>query len=104
MMLILDLKNHVREILFFCKKLPILLNIFIWFGRVNRKDQVIAPIVTNLNTVLLAGLRLTMMDNSKLRQFSPEDEIVGDHLFHLLMKMAYAKEAMLLYVEEYLKK
>lgn len=41
-----------------------------WLGRVNRKDQIIAPIVTNLNTGLPAELRLTMMHNSKLRQLS----------------------------------
>ena len=41
-----------------------------WIGRVNRKDQVVAPLVTNLSTGLPAELRLTMMHNAKLRKLS----------------------------------
>jgi hypothetical protein len=41
-----------------------------WIGRVNRKDQVIEPIITNLSVGLPAELRLTMMHNAKLRKLS----------------------------------
>lgn len=41
-----------------------------WIGRVNRKDQVIEPIITNLTVGLPAELRLIMMHNEKLRKLS----------------------------------
>ncbi len=41
-----------------------------WMGRVNRKDQVVSPIVTGLESGLPAELRLTMMHNAKLRKLS----------------------------------
>lgn len=41
-----------------------------WMGRVNRKDQVIPPVITSLESGLPAELRLTMMHNSKLRKLS----------------------------------
>ena len=41
-----------------------------WMGRVNRKDQVVPPIITSLESGLPAELRLTMMHNAKLRKLS----------------------------------
>ncbi len=41
-----------------------------WLGRVNRKDQVSAPIIASLLTGLPAESRLTMMHNAKLRKLS----------------------------------
>lgn len=41
-----------------------------WLGRVNRKDQVIEPVITGLDSGLPAELRLTMMHNAKLRKLS----------------------------------
>jgi hypothetical protein len=41
-----------------------------WMGRVNRKDQVVPPIITGLESGLPAELRLTMMHNAKLRKLS----------------------------------
>lgn len=41
-----------------------------WLGRVNRKDQVIEPVITGLESGLPAELRHTMMHNAKLRQLS----------------------------------
>lgn len=41
-----------------------------WMGRVNRKDQVNTPIITNIESGLPAELRLTMMHNTKLRKLS----------------------------------
>lgn len=41
-----------------------------WLGRVNRKDQIIPPVITSLETGLPAELRLTMMHNAKLRKLS----------------------------------
>jgi predicted RNA methylase len=41
-----------------------------WLGRVNRKDQVIEPVVTSLESGLPAELRLQMMHNAKLRKLS----------------------------------
>ncbi|CEE62073.1 Helicase. putatve [Xanthomonas citri pv. citri] len=41
-----------------------------WMGRVNRKDQVVPPVITGLESGLPAELRLTMMHNSKLRKLS----------------------------------
>ena len=41
-----------------------------WIGRVNRKGQVIAPIITNVESGLPAERRLTMMHNAKLRKLS----------------------------------
>jgi len=41
-----------------------------WMGRVNRKDQVMTPVVTGLESGLPAELRLTMMHNAKLRKLS----------------------------------
>lgn len=41
-----------------------------WIGRVNRKNQVIPPIISNLSSGLPAELRLTMMHNAKLRKLS----------------------------------
>lgn len=41
-----------------------------WLGRVNRKDQVVPPIVASLVTGLPAESRLTMMHNAKLRKLS----------------------------------
>lgn len=41
-----------------------------WMGRVNRKDQVVPPVVTGLESGLPAELRLTMMHNAKLRKLS----------------------------------
>lgn len=41
-----------------------------WLGRVNRKGQVIEPIITNLTLGLPVELRLTMMHNAKLRKLS----------------------------------
>ncbi len=41
-----------------------------WMGRVNRKDQVVSPIITTLESGLPAELRLTMMHNAKLRKLS----------------------------------
>src|SRR5471030_2831873 len=41
-----------------------------WLGRVNRKDQIIPPIITSLDSGLPAELRLTMMHNAKLRKLS----------------------------------
>lgn len=41
-----------------------------WMGRVNRKDQVVPPVITTLESGLPAELRLTMMHNAKLRKLS----------------------------------
>lgn len=41
-----------------------------WMGRVNRKDQVIPPIIVNIESGLPAEARQTMMHNSKLRKLS----------------------------------
>jgi hypothetical protein len=41
-----------------------------WLGRVNRKDQVCDPIITNLESGLPAEVRLSMMHNAKLRKLS----------------------------------
>lgn len=41
-----------------------------WMGRVNRKDQVVPPVITGLESGLPAELRLTMMHNAKLRKLS----------------------------------
>lgn len=41
-----------------------------WLGRVNRKGQVVAPRITNLESGLPAELRTTMMHNAKLRRLS----------------------------------
>ncbi|MCP2041109.1 hypothetical protein L1281_001703 [Neisseria sp. HSC-16F19] len=41
-----------------------------WIGRVNRKGQVVPPLISNLSTGLPAELRLTMMHNAKLRKLS----------------------------------
>jgi len=41
-----------------------------WLGRVNRKDQIIPPVITTLEAGLPAELRLTMMHNAKLRKLS----------------------------------
>lgn len=41
-----------------------------WLGRVNRKDQVVPPVITGLESGLPAEFRLTMMHNSKLRKLS----------------------------------
>jgi len=41
-----------------------------WMGRVNRKDQVIEPVITILDSGLPAEMRLTMMHNAKLRKLS----------------------------------
>ncbi|HII2980335.1 TPA: strawberry notch C-terminal domain-containing protein [Yersinia enterocolitica] len=41
-----------------------------WMGRVNRKDQVIPPIIANIESGLPAEARQTMMHNSKLRKLS----------------------------------
>lgn len=41
-----------------------------WMGRVNRKDQVVAPVITSLESGLPAELRLGMMHNAKLRLLS----------------------------------
>ncbi len=41
-----------------------------WLGRVNRKDQVVPPIIASLLTGLPAESRLTMMHNAKLRKLS----------------------------------
>jgi len=41
-----------------------------WMGRVNRKDQVIEPIITSMESGLPAETRLTMMHNTKLRKLS----------------------------------
>ncbi|MDB6011083.1 MAG: hypothetical protein JWL65_3333, partial [Gammaproteobacteria bacterium] len=41
-----------------------------WLGRVNRKDQVIEPVITILESGLPAELRLAMMHNAKLRKLS----------------------------------
>ena len=41
-----------------------------WLGRVNRKDQIVAPIITNVESGLPAEQRLLMMHNSKLRKLS----------------------------------
>jgi hypothetical protein len=41
-----------------------------WLGRVNRKGQVVSPIIASLLTGLPAELRLTMMHNAKLRKLS----------------------------------
>lgn len=41
-----------------------------WLGRVNRKDQVVPPIIASLVTDLPAESRLTMMHNAKLRKLS----------------------------------
>lgn len=41
-----------------------------WLGRVNRKDQVIAPVITSIESGLPAEARLTMMHNLKLRKLS----------------------------------
>jgi hypothetical protein len=41
-----------------------------WLGRVNRKDQVVEPVITSLDSGLPAELRLTMMHNAKLRKLS----------------------------------
>lgn len=41
-----------------------------WLGRVNRKDQVIPPVLTSLDSGLPAESRLTMMHDAKLRKLS----------------------------------
>lgn len=41
-----------------------------WMGRANRKDQVIPPVISNIESGLPAELRLTMMHNTKLRKLS----------------------------------
>lgn len=41
-----------------------------WLGRVNRKGQVVAPRITNMDSGLPAERRLTMMHNAKLRKLS----------------------------------
>lgn len=41
-----------------------------WMGRVNRKDQVCSPIVSNIESGLPAESRQTMMHNTKLRKLS----------------------------------
>lgn len=41
-----------------------------WLGRVNRKDQVVPPIISTLESGLPAEARLTMMHNNKLRRLS----------------------------------
>jgi predicted RNA methylase len=41
-----------------------------WLGRVNRKDQVIPPVLTGLDSGLPAESRLTMMHDAKLRKLS----------------------------------
>jgi len=41
-----------------------------WMGRVNRKDQVVSPVITSLESGLPAEARLTMMHNAKLRKLS----------------------------------
>ncbi|MEA9392206.1 strawberry notch C-terminal domain-containing protein [Acerihabitans sp. TG2] len=41
-----------------------------WMGRVNRKDQVVHPVITNVESGLPAETRQTMMHNSKLRKLS----------------------------------
>lgn len=41
-----------------------------WLGRVNRKDQVVPPIIASLMTGLPAESRLLMMHNAKLRKLS----------------------------------
>lgn len=41
-----------------------------WLGRVNRKDQVCEPLITQNDSGLPAELRLTMMHNAKLRKLS----------------------------------
>lgn len=41
-----------------------------WMGRVNRKDQVVSPVITNIESGLPAEARQTMMHNSKLRKLS----------------------------------
>lgn len=41
-----------------------------WLGRVNRKDQVVTPIIASIESGLPAETRLTMMHNAKLRKMS----------------------------------
>jgi hypothetical protein len=41
-----------------------------WLGRVNRKGQVVTPIIASLLTGLPAEVRLSMMHNAKLRKLS----------------------------------
>jgi predicted RNA methylase len=58
-----------------------------WLGRVNRKDQVIEPIITGIESSLPAEWRLTMMHNAKLRKLSANttsnrdnENVVGEDL------------------------
>lgn len=41
-----------------------------WMGRVNRKDQVCSPLISNIESGLPAESRQTMMHNAKLRKLS----------------------------------
>lgn len=58
-----------------------------WLGRVNRKDQVVEPVITGIESSLPAEWRLTMMHNAKLRKLSANttsnrdnENVVGEDL------------------------
>ena len=51
-----------------------------WLGRVNRKDQIIAPIIRCIESGLPAESRVAMMHNEKLRQLSANTTSNRDNL------------------------
>lgn len=63
--------SDVRQREFICVQRAANVSDFLqWLGRANRKDQVVPPVITSLESGLPAELRLTMMHNAKLRKLS----------------------------------